>query len=113
MIDFNILDDNVQTEDTIDLILQQIDMILDTNAGDVLGCPSYGSDYYKFIWDLNYPVSKIKSYTKSLLDSNVDFFGIEYDVKVSILKGEVNDIILLEIDIYDEDKTYQKTYKID
>lgn len=113
MIDFNILDETPTTENTIDLILQQIDMLLDSTCGDVLGCPNYGCDFYKFIWDLNYPTSKIQAYAKSLLDGNIDFFGINHDVKVSLIKGEINDIILLEVNIYDEDNTYQKIYRID
>lgn len=113
MIDFCSTTDEVQLTEEVDLILQQIEMLLSTNPMDVIGCPSYGSNYEQFIWDLSYPTGEIKRYAETQLANNVEFFGNPFDVNVSILHGECNDIILLEINVYANGHQYQKIYKVE
>lgn len=113
MIDFCSTTDEIQLTEEVDLILQQIDMLFSTTPMDVIGCPGYGSSYEKFIWDLSYPTSVIKHYAESQLANNVEFFGNSFTVNVSILHGEYNDIILLEVNIYANGHQYQKIYKVE
>lgn len=113
MIDFCATEDEVQLTDELDLIIQQIDMLFSTTPTDVIGDPTYGSSYEKFIWDLSYPTSEIKRYAESQLLKNVEFFGNKFNVNVSILHGECNDIILLEVNIFVQGHQYQKIYKVE
>lgn len=113
MIDFCTSEDAVVLDDELDLIIQQIDMLFSTTPMDVIGCPNYGSAYERFIYDLSYPTSEIKRYAESQLEKNVEFFGNPYDVNVSVLNGEYNDIILLEVNIYVKGHQYQKIYKVE
>jgi len=113
MIDFCATEDEIQLTEEVDLILQQIDMLFSTTPTDVIGEPKYGSEYETFIWDLSYPTSVIKEYAENQLAQNVEFFGNSYSVNVSILKGEFNDIILLEVNVYVNGQQYQKIYKVE
>lgn len=113
MIDFCTTNDEVQLTDDLDLIIQQIDMLFSTTPMDVIGCPNYGCAFDKFIWDLSYPTSEIKRYTENLISENVYLFGNTFDVNVSILHGETNDIILIEINLYVDGHQYQKIYKVE
>lgn len=113
MIDFCADEEDVQLIEDLDLIIQQIDMLFSTTPMDVIGCPGYGSAYERFIYDLSYPTSEIKRYCENQLAQYVDFLGNSYNVNVSILHGEANDIILLEVNIYVKGHQYQKIYKVE
>lgn len=113
MTDFCADEEDIQLTEELDLIIQQIEMLFSTTPMDVLGSPGYGSAYEKFIYDLSYPTYEIQKYCENQLEQNVDFFGNSHNVKVSVLHGEVNDIILLEVNIYVRGHQYQKIYKVE
>ena len=113
MIDFCTTNDEVYLDSELDLIIQQIEMLFSTTPTDVIGVPQYGSAFEKYIYDLSYSTNEIKRYAENLLSNNVEFFGNDFSVDASILHGEYNDIILLEVNIYVNEHTYQKIYKIE
>lgn len=112
MIDFCNTTDAVKLENDLDLVVQQIDMLLGTNPHEVLGDPGYGSDFYRFLWDLNYTNRQIKMYMENHLAKNIDFLGFGHSVKVDILHGTENDIILLTINLFRDGWSYEKIYNI-
>lgn len=95
-----------------DLILQQVDILFDTDECEVFGEEHYGCDFRRFLWDLKISNSQISEYTENLIMSNVDLLGWELDVDTTILEGTNNDIILITITISKELTQYEKTYKI-
>ena len=98
MIDFNLdYDESPIKYDEVDLIIQQVDMLFDTSRGEVLGDISYGTNYSDFLYNLQI--------------SN-ELFGYTYDVKVDILMGSENDIILVKISFQNENDYFDKSYKI-
>lgn len=113
MIDYCNNTSNTVLEYEVDLIMQQIEILLDTNEGEVLGGESFGSDYDKFIHELNISNSYIEDYIKSDIESNIELFGWDLQVKVDLLVGEQNDIILVTISFTKDGETYERTYKID
>lgn len=112
MIDFCNTTDAVKLENDLDLVVQQIDMLLGTNPHEVLGDPTYGSDYYRFLWDLNYNNRQIATYAEEHLTNNINFLGFSHAVKVDILQGTDSDIILLTIQLHKDGWTYEKIYNI-
>ena len=112
MIDFCLNESAVLLEHDVDLVLQQIDMLLDTSPKEVLGEPNYGSDYEKFIWDLTANEGIIESYIEQNIKNNVDLQGFDLDVVVDIYMGQRNDIIMVLIELRKEGTVYQKIYNI-
>ena len=112
MIDFCNTTDAVKLENDLDLVVQQIDMLLGTDPHEVLGDPAYGSDYYRFLWDLNYTNRQIKMYAESHLEKHIDFMGFGHKVKVDLLHGTEGDIILLTITLFKDGWSYEKIYNI-
>ena len=108
MIDFCNTTDAVKLENDLDLVVQQIDMLLGTDPHEVLGDPAYGSDFYRFLWDLNYTNRQIAMYADSHLTKNIDFLGFGHEVKVDILHGTEGDIILLTIALFKDGWSYEK-----
>jgi hypothetical protein len=111
MVDFS-LDKNVAVKNgDVDLIMQQIDMLFDTTPREVLGHEDYGSDYDKFLYDLKLSATAIEQVVLSDLRS-LQLFNFTPSVKVYILQGTENDIILVNITLTRQGESYNKSYKI-
>lgn len=98
--------------DERELILQQIDILFDTQKGDILG-EEWGTKFEDFLWDLNMSASDVSSYTEDVIRANVNLFGWSVSVETNILQGSQNDIILITIKLSDSMSQFEKTYKVD
>ena len=112
MKDFSLDSNSVVLSDERELLLQQIDLLFDTSENEVLG-EDFGSNFYKFLWDLTASPSDITEYTKSIISANINLLGWDLDVETNILEGTKNDIILVTIKITKYDTQIEKTYKVD
>ena len=112
MVDFNSDTTAPLLEAEGDLVLQQIDMLFDTRKGEVLGEYSYGTDFEKFLWNLQISNEKISSYVKSVIGSTIDTLGFNIDVDTTILYGTADDIILIRINIRKPGYNVERIYKI-
>lgn len=111
--DFSRTTNNIILNTEAELIIQQIDILLDTDKGEVLGDPSYGSDYDKFLHELNVGNEYVQDYIYNHITENVDLFGWELTIEVQFMMGTANDIILVGIEISNNQESYTKVYKID
>ena len=111
--DFSRTTNNVILNTEAELIIQQIDILLDTDKGEVLGDPTYGSDYDKFLHELNVGNEYVQDYIYNHITDNVDLFGWELTIEVQFMMGTANDIILVGIEISNNQESYTKVYKID
>lgn len=112
MIDLSLDTNTVVKTSDLDNVMQQIEMLFDTSPFELIGEPSYGSDFEKFLWNLNASNYDIENYIRSRIQSSVDLLGFNVDVAVGILEGTENDIILADITISRNGYNYSKTYKI-
>ena len=53
MTDLSLDTQTVTKTSDIENVLQQIELLFDTSPYDVIGEPNYGSDFEKFLWNLN------------------------------------------------------------
>lgn len=112
MIDFNLENNDKQIlNNDIELILQQIDLLFDTNQGEVLGDPTFGSKYDKYLWDLKLTDTELAQVVRNDLNT-LELFGFTYDVNVLLLQGTENDIAIIKIILTRDDEQYEKLYKI-
>ena len=112
MKDFCLNDRKVFVSDEVESLLQQIDMLFDTNPTEVFG-EDYGSSFYDFLWDLNASASDISEYKKKIIYKYVKLNGWALDVITDIIQGTQNDIILIRIQLSKYDETYEKIYRVD
>lgn len=112
MVDFSCVDGSVVFTEDVDIILQQIDVLLDTRRGEILGNYEHGTELSKYLFDPNIGPAAIEDEMRSYISENVEMFGWGFDVKVEFLMGTLNDIILLNVAIYNDKETYTKTYKV-
>lgn len=113
MLDFCRTLDAITLEQEADLIIQQIDVLFDTNPGEVIGYPDFGADYDRFIHELNVSSEYIENYVYSDIIENVDLLGWSLSVEVELLMGEQNDIILMKIEFSKNQTSYSRVYRIE
>lgn len=111
MIDFNIKTNSGVINKDIDLILQQIDILFDTNKGEVLGDEFFGTQYDKYLYKLNISNEGLRSEVLSDLNK-IELFGFTPNVEVFLLQGTEQDIAIINIQLSRDSEIYEKTYKI-
>lgn len=112
MVDFCNTEDAPILELDVDLVIQEIEMVLDTSHGELLGDYYFGSDYDQFLYDLKVSSSYIEHYTRNRLESVCSAHGFKLDVIVSIHEGELSDIILIKVNLSKDGIIWQKIYNI-
>ena len=112
MIDLSLDTDTVVKTTDLENVIQQIEMLFDTSPFEVIGEPNYGSDFEKFLWNLNSSNYDIENYILSRIQNEVELLGFSVEVTVGIMEGTENDIILADITISRDGNSYAKTYRI-
>ena len=112
MIDLNYTTSSTTLHTDLDLVLQQLDMFLNTDKKEVLGDPDYGNDYDTLLYEMDYTNTQIERYIYSTITSAIDLMGFEMGVHVTLCQGTERDIMLVEIDLRRDDIDYAYTFKI-
>lgn len=84
----------------LDEIIQQVDMILFTNKGDVLGMPDFGCNLSRYLFDTSYDENLIKQIIMSQIRSFIYLDGsYTVDVDVSFVKWDYNVAMVVDLNI--------------
>lgn len=114
MIDLNItnkLTDDIIINNDLIFVLQQIDLLFDTDIDDVLGDESFGTNYDKYLYTLG--VSNASLESKIMNDLlKLDLCGFSPSVTVKIVEGTQRDIAFINITLSGDYEDYNKTYII-
>lgn len=111
MIDFNLTNTSGTINRDIDLLKQQIDMLFDTNPGDVLGDETFGTRYDEYLYDLQLSNEGLKQEVLADLRS-LELFDFTPTVNVYLLEGTERDIALINIVLSRGGVNIEKNYKI-
>ena len=112
MVDFNITPGDAVITSDIDIVLQQVDILFDTNPREVLGDEEYGSSYDEYLYTLKISAENLKSQVLKYLRS-LDLRGFEPSVEVLLLQGTEQDIAIIDISLTRYGEKYKKSYKIE
>lgn len=114
MIDFSIsnkLTDDLIINNDLLYVLQQIDLLFDTDINDVIGDSEFGTNYDKYLYTLG--VSNLSLETKIMNDlQKIDLCGFVPSVSVKIVEGTQRDIAFIDITLTGDYEEYNKTYII-
>lgn len=114
MIDFNIsneLSDNLIISNDLICVLQQIDLLFDTDVNDVLGDTNFGTNYDKYLYTLGMSNTALEQ--KILGDLyKLDLCGFRPSVSVKIVEGTQRDIAFIDITLTGDYEEHNKTYMI-
>ena len=114
MIDFNILhkySDNIVISNNLACVLQQIDLLFDTDTDDVLGDLDFGTNYDKYLYTLDISNASLEAKITEDLHK-IELCGFTPSVTVKIVEGTQRDIAIIDITLTGDYEEYNKTYII-
>ena len=118
MIDFNINSNIISGSESlilgspVELILQQVDMLFNTDVNDVLGDETYGTNYDRYLYSTDISTKALES--KVLNDLyKLELFGFSPSVSITLFTGTQRDIALIDITFTGEYDSFNKTYRIE
>jgi hypothetical protein len=95
--DPNYKENQLETNDEIEMLLGQLRMILFTNRGEVLGAPDFGVNLEECLFSMNFNEYALRAL---LLDQMTKFCPLaqKYQVRfeVTFAKGTVRDLCLID-----------------
>ena len=112
MNDFDSQEGAITLDQDVDLIMQQVEIALDTRNGEILGNYEYGTRLDVYLYNPNIGNQTIEDAIYDYLTSNIELFGWQLDVKVEFMVGTNNDIMLLQITFSKNADSYSKIYKV-
>lgn len=92
--------DEIEINDRVELLLQGVEMILTTPKGSLLGDPDFGMSLDSYVWSTSKGSSHIKQDALTQFQKYIPretWEGIDLDVEVNFIKGEIWDTIILDI----------------
>lgn len=88
----------IEVQDEVVILLQQIEMVLFTDKGDILGSPNLGVDLERLLYSLTVSEGVIRS---AIYNQIVNYCPLarkyKVDVSVKIYKGTARDIGVVDI----------------
>ena len=114
MIDFSLsnkLSDDVIISNDLTCLLQQVDLLFNTDTGSVLGDLSYGTNYDRYLYTLGMTNAALESKIMSDLNK-LDLLGFTPTVEVTITEGTKRDIAFIDLTFSNDYEEYNKTYVI-
>ena len=112
MKDFCLTNNSVFVSDEIGSIIQQIDILFDTQKDEVYG-EDYGSRFYDLLWDMSISTNDVSDYTESIIYGSVDLRGWTVNVSTDIIQGTINDIFLVKVMLSKYDEKIEKIYRVE
>jgi hypothetical protein len=93
--------DNVmELTSELDVIIQQVDLLLFTNKGDVLMMPDFGCDLERFLFETSVNESVVKSTIMDQINKYIYLKGSYIvDVDVSFVQWENNVAMIVDLNI--------------
>ena len=101
------LTNDVFLDDAVDLALQELDILFNTEPTEVLGDSNYGVFLEQFLWDLNPRSSELKEYITKKIEENT-YYVKQFDYEVTVTENdglETAENIVGDI-TYDRNATY-------
>ena len=77
------LTNEVFLDDEVDLALQELDILFNTEPTEMLGDPNYGVFFEQFLWDLNPRSSELKEYITKKIEDNT-YYVKQFDYEVTV-----------------------------
>ena len=112
MIDLAV-DSRVFINTPLEEAVQELDLVFNTERTELIGYPTYGTNFEQFLWELNPDVHQLKKYILEQISVNTLFLPqMHVEVEVSLYDGEYRNIYLVAIQITDnEGNTESRAYE--
>jgi len=90
-------DNEVEEISELEQFIDQVDMVMTTSPGDILGDPTFGINLEKYLWTFQGGSGSIKQeIEQQIRDYVLNESQIPYEIDVNFIKGEIFDSILID-----------------
>lgn len=105
MIDFySIIDENpifdwtqLEVNDDIETFIQNVEVIMTSSKEDVLGEHKFGASLDRYLWSQVIGSGSIASDIKRQINEYCGNTGIEYEIEVSFVEGDIYDTMIVDL----------------
>ena len=111
MIDLAI-DSRVFITSKLDEAVQELDMIFNTTNGELIGSSSFGTNFEKFLWQLNDASNMLQTYIYDKIKDSFFLRDMLTEVNVTTMEGEMRRIYVVKISVSDGTNTQNRTYQL-
>jgi hypothetical protein len=100
MIDLS-LDSKVFIRNSLDAAVQELDLLLNTTNTELIGYPSFGTEFEQFLWQMTPSPNAIKQYVQEKIYDTFFLSKMNVNINVEAIKGEFRYIYYLFFNITD------------
>ena len=84
-------------DDTIEVVVQKLEMLLFTQTGELFGDIGFGSDLEYYLWQTDIPSNDLRNLITTQISNYIpELEQIGYTLKINIFEGTVQDILVLD-----------------
>jgi len=108
------IDGQVFITNMIDAALQEIDLIFNTTNTELIGHPTFGTNFEVFLWQLTPSPAALENYIREKLNDTYFCRQMSLDIKIQIVDGTYRSIYYVQISVTDPEtnSTGQRTYEL-
>ncbi len=88
----------IEEESVLETFLQQVDMILTTKKGSVLGDPEFGLSLEQYLWSFSGGSGSVQQQIEQQINEYIYIEEpIDYEISVNFIAGEIYDTMLIDV----------------
>jgi len=108
------IDGQVFITSPIDAALQEIDLIFNTTNTELIGHPTFGTNFEMFLWQLTPSPQALERYIREKLNETFFCKQLDLTVNVRVVDGTYRSIYYVQITVTDpdSDSTGTRTYEL-
>lgn len=93
----------ILTETKTDMIINKIEMVLFTNKGEFIADADFGCNLEFYLWQTRVSAARIEDIIRDQFNKYIpEINSIGYDLSVSVVAGEIRDILIIDITVNDQ-----------
>lgn len=115
MIDFAI-DSRIYLQNDIDLALQELDILFNTNNTELIGYVDFGTNFEQFLWQLSPSINELSKYINRKIQNETLYLkNMDLDIDIEIDNSDyTSNVYVIKISIKDEihGEVTERIYKL-
>ena len=108
------LNENIVTNNIWEAALQELDILFETRATELIGYPRFGTYFEQFLWSTTPMTSELEKYVNEVLGSTAFFSKIRHHIEIINDRDEstYENVYMVKITMYDDFHAIEKTYNL-
>lgn len=95
------LDHTVLINTELDAAVQELNILFSTETTELIGNPTFGTNFEQFLWQLTPAPDSIKQYITEKISGTYFLSQMHTDIDVQVIKGELRMIYYIKVHIKD------------